>query len=102
MKNSSIAEQLDMQERQISDERKVNEYSHVAIYADKQKNISENVFENRQDNNLSNNNESKQNSNTTDLGLSSVLGLLTPNTNKEEEQIPMERKKKKPKWGFRR
>ncbi|KAA6309807.1 hypothetical protein EZS27_038773, partial [termite gut metagenome] len=37
------------------------------------------------------------------LGLSSVLGLLTLDTSdKEEEQIPVKRKKKKPKWGFRR
>ncbi len=42
-------------------------------------------------------------SNLPDLGLSSVLGLLTPDvSNKEDEQIPKKRKKKKPKRGFRR
>ncbi|MDR0415015.1 MAG: DUF5712 family protein [Prevotellaceae bacterium] len=99
MKNGSITDQLAMQERQISDERKMNECSHVSIYADRQVGLSEN----KQESSLSTNNDSRQNSNTTDLGLSSVLGLLTPDTNKEEEQIPMKKKiKKKPKKGFKR
>jgi len=100
MKNGSIAEQIKMQERQISDERKMNERSQVGINADMQASISEG----KQENNLSNNNDSKQSFNTTGLGLSSVLGLLTPDvSNKEEEQIPMKKKiKKKPKRGFRR
>jgi hypothetical protein len=99
MKNGSITDQVKMQERQIADERKMNECSQVGMNADKQTNISEN----KQENNLSNNNENKQGSNTTDLGLSSVLGLLTPDVNsKEEEQISMRIKKKKPKRGFRR
>ena len=99
MKNGSIAKQIKMQEQQISNERKMNECSQVGINADRQTNISEN----KQENNLSNNNDNKQSSNTTDLGLSSVLGLFTPDvSNKEEEQIPMKRKKKKPKRGFRR
>jgi len=100
MKNGSITDQLNMQERHISDERKMNECSQVGINADKQANISEI----KQENNHSNNNENKQSSNTTDLGLSYVLGLFTPDvSNKEEEQIPMKKKiKKKPKRGFRR
>ena len=100
MKNGSIAEQIKMQEQQISDERKMNECSQIGINADKQANISEI----KQENNHSNNNENKQSSNTGDLGLSSVLGLFTPDvSNKEEEQIPMRKKiKKKPKRGFRR
>ena len=100
MKNGSIAEQIKMQEQQISDERKLNECSQVDINADMQAGLSEN----KQENNLSNNNDSKQSSNTSDLGLSSVLGLFTPDVNnKEEEQIPMKKKiKKKPKRGFRR
>jgi len=88
MKNGSISDQLNMQERKISDEgKRIDSDRQVGIYADKQENISEN----------------KQNSNTTDLGLSSVLGLLTPDANTEDEQIPMKKKiKKKPKRGFRR
>lgn len=88
MKNGSLSDQLKMQERQISD------------------NI-ENKFANKQENNLSNNLENKienkQSFNLPDLGLSSSLGLLTPDSNsKEEELIPMKRKKKKPKRGFKR
>jgi len=96
MKNGSITEQIKMQEQHISDERKMNECSQTGIYADKQTNISEN----KQENNFSNNNENKQGSNTTDLGLSSVLDLFTPNvSNKEEEQIPMKKKIKKKRKG---
>ena len=104
MKNGTIADQLNMQERQISDEKRMSADSHVGINADKQESISESLFENKQENNHSNNNDNKQSPNTTDLGLSSVLGLLTPDvSNNEEEQIPMKKKtKKKPKRGFRR
>jgi hypothetical protein len=100
MKNGNITDQLKMQEWQISDERKMNECSQIGINADKQANISES----KQENKHSSNKENKQSSNTTDLGLSSVLGLFTPDvSNKEEEQIPMKKKiKKKPKRGFRR
>jgi len=100
MKNGSIADQLKIQERQIADERKMNECSQVGINADMQAGLSEN----KQEKNLSSSNDSKQGSNTADLGLSSVLGLLTPDVNnKEEEQISMKKKiKKKPKRGFRR
>ncbi|MDH6534980.1 clindamycin resistance transfer factor BtgB [Parabacteroides sp. 52] len=103
MKNGSISEQLNMQERQVADERK---------NADMQTNQTENKFAYKQDDNLSNiqsvnqenKNEDKQSFNLPDLGLSSALGLLTPDTNsKEEEQIPVKKKiKKKPKRGFRR
>jgi hypothetical protein len=43
-------------------------------------------------------------SNIPDLGLSSALGLFTPDvSNIEDEQIPKKKKiKKKPKKGFRR
>jgi len=96
MKNGSIAEQLNMQERI---DAHMNADSQVGIYADKQKNISEN----KQENSLSNKNDSKQSSNITNLGLSSVLGLLTPESNsQQEEEQPMKRKKKKPKRGLRR
>ncbi|MDR1503834.1 MAG: DUF5712 family protein [Prevotella sp.] len=92
MKNGNISEQLQMQERQISSEKRMNGCSQVGIYADKQAEMTENLIGNKQSFNLP------------DVGLSSVLGLLTPDTgNKEDEQIPMKKKiKKKPKRGFRR
>ena len=102
MKNGSISDQLNMQERQIADERK---------NTDIQEELTENKVAYKQDDNLSNiqsvnqenKKEDKQSFNLPDLGLSSALGLLTPDaTNQEEEQIPMKKKiKKKPKRGFR-
>ena len=101
MKNGSISDQLDIQERQISDERK---------NTDIQTDQTENKVAYKQDDNLSNiqsvnqdnKKEDKQSFNIPDLGLSSALGLLTPDVNKEEEQIPVKKKiKKKPKRGVR-
>ncbi|NDV82250.1 DUF5712 family protein [Bacteroides sp. 51] len=102
MKNGSISEQLNMQEHQISDERK-NTDMQTGLYADKQDEPNENKVVYKQDDNLSNDIENKQSFNLSDLGLSSALGLLTPepNNSDEEQQIPMKRKKKKPKRGFR-
>lgn len=91
MKNGSITGQIKMQERQIFDERKMNECSQVSIYADKQ------------ENNLSHKNENKQSFNQGDSGLSSVLGLFTPNASSQQEEQPVKKKiKKKPKRGLRR
>lgn len=103
MKNGSITDQLKMQERKISntsDERKMNEGSDVGIYADKQENNLSNL---KEDNQIANH-ENKQSFNLPNMGLSSALGLLTPDVNnQQEEQIPMKKKiKKKPKRGFRR
>jgi len=105
MKNGTITDQINMQERQISDERKMNECSHVGIYADKQKDIPENKLANEHGSNLEDKQENKQSFNLPDTGLSSTLGLLTPDIsdNAEDKQIPMKKKKKKePKRGFRR
>lgn len=112
MKNGSISEQLNMQEQQISDEKRMNEDSHVGIYADKQKSLSGSLVENKQDDNIpyiqsvnqENKKEDNQSFNLPDMGLSSVLGLLTPEEgNTEDEQIPKKKKiKKKPKRGYRR
>lgn len=94
MKNGSISDQLNIQERQIADERK---------NTNTQAELTENKVAYKQDDNLSNNTENKQSFNLPDLGLSSALGLFTPNANKEEEQIPVKKKiKKKPKRGLRR
>lgn len=84
MKNGSIPEQLKMLERQIANERK-NTDIQVGISADKQENKQEQTHSPIQ----------------TDLGISSVLGIFTPDISKEEEpQLPM--KKKQPKRGQRR
>lgn len=110
IKNGTITEQLEIQERQITNERKNTE-----TRANRQRNNGiekiENKFANSQntksENNLSNlvedKQENKQSFNLPDLGLSSALGLLTPDTNsKEDEQRPIKKKKRKPKRGFRR
>lgn len=87
MKNGSISDQLEMQKRELSDERTRSTDTHIGISADKQ--------ESRQ--------EHKQYSIQTDLGLSSALGLLTPEPNSSNEEQPIKRpKKKKPKRGFRK
>lgn len=87
MKNGSIADQLKMQERQISHEK-------------------ENKFANSQTFNNVNiqtvNQDNKQNANLPDLGLSSALGLFTPDVSNQEEQAPVKKKKQKPKKGIRR
>lgn len=104
MKNGSIFEQLKMQERQISDERRMNTGNHVGIYADKQEEVTENKFANKQSINQEDKRENKHTSNLPDLGLSSALGILTPDiSSNDEQQPPMKKKiKKKPKRGFRR
>ena len=116
MKNGNISDQLKMQKRQLSDEKKMNTSMQTTMYADKQEEMTGNKVAYKQDNNLSSNNENNQTTNQEDkkensqsvnlpdLGLSSALGLLTPDaSNKEEEQIPMKKKiKKKPKRGLRR
>lgn len=108
MKNGTIPDQLKMQEKQIANERKMNECSHIDRYADKQENSQspeiEDKVENFQENNFSNKNENKQSFNQGNSGLSSVLGLFTPDVNsQQEEEQPMKKKiKKKPKRGFRR
>lgn len=89
IKNGTITDQLDMQERQITDEgKRIDSDRQVGIYANKQAEITDN----------------KHSFNLPDIGLSSALGLFTPDIgNTEEEQIPKKKKiKKKPKRGFRR
>lgn len=97
MKNGSISKQLNMQERQIANEK---ENMQRGLYADKQDELIENKFAYKQDSNFSN----IQSFNLPDLGLSSALSLFTPepNNSNEEQQISVKRKKKKPKRGFKR
>lgn len=98
-----------MQARQIADERK-NTDIQTGISSGKQKELAENQVAYKQDGNLSNiqsvnqenKKENEQSFSLPDMGLSSALSLLTPEPNSnEEQQIPMKRKKKKPKRGFR-
>ena len=78
MKNGKIEAQIEMQKKQIAGERINTQKS------EPQKQESQKV--------------------NTDLGLYSVMSLLTPNVNNQEErQIPMKKKiKKKSKRGFKR
>jgi hypothetical protein len=100
MKNGSISNQLNMQKREIANEK---ENMQTDLYADKQDKLVENKVAYKQDDNLSINTENKQSFNLPDLGLSSALSLLTPKPNNDEEQpIRKTKKKKKPKRGFRR
>ena len=99
MKNGSISDQLNMQERQIASEK---ENKQTGLHADKQNEQVENKVAYKQGNNILNNTENKQSFNLPDLGLSSALGLLAPELNSnDEQQIPMKRKKKKSKQGFK-
>lgn len=89
MKNGSISDQVKMQEQQITN---------TEIQPDNQLNIGTAI----QPDMLTLQQSDKQlNIDISDLGLSSVLGLLTPDVNKEEEQTPVKRKKKKHIRGFR-
>ena len=91
MKNGSISEQLKMQERQIN-ETKVQPANQLNVGTAIQPDIPT----------LQQSENKQSNINMPDLGLSSVLGLFTPDVaNKEDEKAPMKRKKKKPKRRFR-
>lgn len=107
MKNGSISEQLKIQEKQISNERKMNAGMPTDVQIGNNADNLENKFANFQDSKLENyqtdNQENKQSFNLPDLGLFSALGLFTPDVNnQEEEQTPMKKKKKEPKKGIRR
>ncbi|KAA6336599.1 hypothetical protein EZS27_015258 [termite gut metagenome] len=89
-----------MQERQISGEKENKQPVNIE---NKVENKHENKIQDYQSVNQENKKGNIQNSNQSDLGLSSVLELLTLDTgDKEEEQLPVKRKKKKPQRGFRR
>ena len=91
MKNGSISEQLKMQERQIN-ETEVQPANQLNVGTAIQPDIPT----------LQQSENKQSNINMPDLGLSSVLGLFTPDVaNKEDEKAPRKRKKKKPKRGFR-
>jgi hypothetical protein len=107
MKNGSISAQLNMQEKQIADEKK-NANMQISNDTDKIENKFANSQITNSENNHSNliedNQENKQSFNLPDLGLSSALGLFTPDVNKQEEEQNLLKKKKKEnqKKGIRR
>jgi len=93
MKNGDIVDKLRMQERELNtpeqnfadEKEKEKEDLQMGRYADKQADMIESKFANKQD------------YNSTDLGLSSVFSLLTPDTNnREAKQVPMKKKKQRP------
>jgi ribosomal protein S15P/S13E len=93
MKNGNISEQLKIQEKQIAVER---ENKQIGVNADKQNNITENIYERGIAQN--------QSGSSPDLGLSSALGIFSPNTsnaNEEQPIVPPKIKKKRNK-GLRR
>lgn len=92
MKNDTVTDNLRMQERELTTPEqnfageKKNSPAHMQsdmqICSESDK--IENKFANKQD------------TNSPDFGLSSVFGVLTPDTNnREEEQLPVKKKKKK-------
>ncbi len=90
MKNGSLTDKLHMQEKEI-------------VFAGEKKNSFAHKPSDMQIGKQASMNENSQSSNQSELGLSSALGLLTPDANsKEEEQIPVKKKKKKPKYRIRR
>ena len=78
MKNGSITDQLKMQERELSDERRKSTDTQVGISADKQEQKQENTHSTSQ----------------TDLGLSSALGLFTPSPNEKKKEEAQKRIRK--------
>lgn len=104
MKNGSISEQLKMQKKQIADEKE-NKQDNIQNpdFGNKVENYQENKLSNSIENNQSVNQENKQSLNMSDLGISSALGIFTPEPSSDEPQQPTIRKKKKkpkPKKGF--
>ncbi len=89
MKNGSISKQLNMQEWQIAS---------TEIQPANQLNVRTDIQPDRPM--LQQSGDKHPHINMPDLGLSSIFGLITPDVNKEEEYIPI--KKKKTKRGFRR
>jgi len=92
MKNGSISKQINLQEKMLTSEK---ENIQIGISADKQNSITENIYEKG--------NTQSQSGSSPDLGLSSALGILSPDPNNTpDEQMAMKIKKKKPKRGLRR
>ncbi|WP_293670327.1 DUF5712 family protein [uncultured Parabacteroides sp.] len=87
MKNSCIFDQFNMQDKLLSDERKMNIDTQVSMNTNVQTNIEIDNQEQKHENTHS--------STPKDLGLSSAFGLFTPNVNrkKKNKRYPTKRKK---------
>lgn len=97
MKDDSIFEQLYMLERQIG-----NESRNTVIQIELNENKQNNILTNIQLENQESKNEEKLIFSIPNLGLSSVLGLLTHESNdNDEQQIPVKRKKEETEARFR-
>ena len=96
MKNGDISEQLQIQEKQHSDNRENTQI-------DMNTNVQFDISADKQENKQIQKHENKHSANLTDLELSSTLGLFMSDITKgEEQQTPMKRKKKKPNRSFKR
>ena len=96
MKNGDISEQLQIQEKQHSDNRENTQI-------DMNTNVQFDISADKQENKQIQKHENKHSANLADLELSSTLGLFMPDITKgEEQQTPMKRKKKKPNRSFKR
>ena len=94
IKNGSMIDKIRIQEQELKAPRTI---------AGEKKRETENVQVGKHADMIENKFANKQDFNSADLGLSSFLSLLTPDTNnKEEEQISIKKKKKKPTWSLRK
>lgn len=94
MKNGGIDDQLKMQEREVN--TSINQHGSASIQQHDSKPIEKQI-------DSSINQSVNQSTSISDLGLSSVLGIFTPEPSPEESQQPIKpkKKKRKPKRGFR-
>lgn len=90
MKNGSIVDQLKIQQREYA-----NTHVHENVQTQQRKSVGTDMQRN-----FPTNSQPASQTIQSDLGLSSVLGLFTPDIS-NQEQTPMKRKKKKLKRGFR-
>lgn len=91
MKNGSIADQLKMQQREYA-----NKHVHESAQVQQHKSVGTDIQPN-----IPTNIQPDSQKGQSDMGLSSVLGLFTPDiSNQEQEQTPIKIKKKKPKRGL--
>ena len=92
IKKGSISDQLNIQRKQISDERKETEILTEQTEKEQGNNVIYTLI------NQNDNKKNRQSFNLPDLSLSSALGLLTPESNNSSDGQPIKPLKKKKKW----